>query len=59
MKRALLLMICGWLGVIAGVVAIIAGVITLIRNLPTGLRERVGRLPGAMMGRMMEHMPDE
>ena len=52
MKRALLLFI-------AGAIAVIAGVITLIRNLPDGLRERVARLPGAMMGRMMENMPDE
>ena len=59
MKRALLLFIAGAIGVVAGVIAVIAGVITLIRNVPDDLRERVARLPGAMMGRMMEHMPDE
>jgi hypothetical protein len=59
MKRALLLFIAGAIGVVAGVIAVIAGVITLIRNVPDGLRERVTHLPGAMIGRMMEHMPDE
>ena len=46
MKRLLLL------------IAILGGAIAVIRRLPAAQREGLARLPAAMMGRMMEHMPD-
>ncbi len=46
MKRLLLL------------IAIVGGAIAIIRNLPAEKRQRLAQLPAAMMGRMMEHMPD-
>ncbi len=58
MKKAALLVIGGTFVVIAGAITVIAGVLTLIRNLPPGPGGRLARLPGAMIGRMMEHMPD-
>ncbi|MFQ5875693.1 MAG: hypothetical protein ACE5JL_18095 [Dehalococcoidia bacterium] len=35
------------------------GAIAFLRRLPAEWREGLSRLPAAMMGRMMEHMPDE
>ena len=40
-------------------IAILSGAIAIIRSLPAEKRQRLAQLPGAMMGRMMEHMPDE
>lgn len=51
MKRVLLLLIAILLG---GAIAAIA-----VRLLSAGRREDLSRLPGAMMGWMVEHMPDE
>jgi hypothetical protein len=51
MKRVLLLPIAILLG---GVIAAIA-----VRRLPAERREDLSQLPGAMMGWMVGHMPDE
>jgi hypothetical protein len=47
MKRALLL-----------IVVLLGGVIVVRRLLPAEWRERLAGLPGSLMGRMMEHMPE-
>ena len=39
-------------------VAILGGAIAVIRNLPAEQRQRLANLPAALMGGMMEHMPD-
>ena len=39
-------------------VAILGGAIAVIRRLPAEKRQRMASLPAALMGRMMEHMPD-
>ncbi len=40
-------------------IAILGGAIAIIRNLPAEKRQGLAQLPAAMMGRMMEHMPDD
>ncbi len=40
------------------VAILLGGAIAIIRNLPAEKRQRLAQLPAAMMGRMMEHMPD-
>ncbi len=39
-------------------VAILGGAIAIVRNLPAEQRQRLAGLPAALMGGMMEHMPD-
>ncbi len=39
-------------------IAILGGAIAIIRKLSAEKREGLAQLPAAMMGRMMEHMPD-
>ncbi len=39
-------------------IAILGGAIVIIRKLPAEKRQRLAQLPASMMGRMMEHMPD-
>ncbi len=39
-------------------IAILGGAIAVIRNLPVDQRRRLANLPAALMGGMMEHMPD-
>ncbi len=39
-------------------VAILGGAIAVIRNLSAEKRQRLASLPAALMGGMMEHMPD-
>ncbi len=39
-------------------VAILGAAIAIIRNLPAEQRRRLAGLPTALMGGMMEHMPD-
>jgi hypothetical protein len=39
--------------------ALLLGGIAVLRRLPDDLRQRASRLPGRMMAKMMEHMPDE
>ncbi len=39
-------------------IAILGGAIAVIRNLPAEQRKRLAQLPAALMGGMMEHMPD-
>ncbi len=38
--------------------AILGGAITVIRNLPAEQRQHLASLPAALMGGMMDHMPD-
>ncbi len=40
-------------------IAIVGGVIASVRLLPAEQRQRVAGLPAALMGGMMEHMPDD
>ncbi len=58
MKKGLLLLVVGGLALGGGILAIVAGLVTLFRNVPSGPLQRVARAPGALMGRMLEHMPD-
>lgn len=51
MKKALLVVVT----LLGGV----AGFLGLVRLLPPEWREKVSRLPGAIMGWMVENMPDE
>ncbi len=39
-------------------IAVLGGVIAVIRRLPAEWRQRLASLPAALMGGMMEHMPD-
>ena len=39
-------------------IAILGGAIAIIRSLPADTRQRLASLPAALMGGMMEHMPD-
>lgn len=57
-KRIFLLLPLLLAGVIA-VVAVVAVVAVLGRLLPADFRQRLSRLPGHMMGKMVEHMPEE
>jgi hypothetical protein len=57
-KKGLLLLVAGGLALGVGILGIIAGLVTLIRNVPSGPLERVARAPGVLMGRMLEHLPD-
>ncbi len=38
--------------------AILGGAMAVIRDLPAEKRQRMASLPAALMGGMMEHMPD-
>ncbi len=46
MKKLLLLLV------------VVGGAMAVIRNLPAVQRQRLAQLPAALMGGMMEHMPD-
>ena len=39
-------------------IAILGGALAVIRNLPAEQRRRLASQPAALMGGMMEHMPD-
>ncbi len=39
-------------------IAILGGAVAIVRRLPAEQRQRLAQLPAAMMGGMMEHMPD-
>ena len=39
--------------------ALVGGTIVAFYLLPHERRKRLSRLPGSLMGKMMEHMPDE
>ncbi len=48
MKRVLLLL-----------ALLFSGVVVTRRLLPTDFRQRLSKLPGRIIGRMVEHMPEE
>ncbi len=59
MKKALLLVTGGAISIIVGMIAVFSAAIAIVRLLSAKRRGQLARLPGAMMGWMMEHMPDE
>ena len=59
MKRIALLLALSLALVIGGVAVVALVVVLLLRRLRGDLRQRVSRLPGRVMAKVMEHMPDE
>jgi len=44
---------------VAKLIGAVVALFGLMRLLPAEWREKISRLPGVMMGQMMEKMPDE
>ena len=59
MKRIVLLLALSLALVLGGVAVVALVVVLLLRRLPSDLRQRASRLPGRVMAKVMEHMPDE
>ena len=59
MKRIILLLALSLALVFGGLGVVVVVVVLLLRRFPRDIRQRLSRLPGSVMAKVMEHMPDE